>query len=274
MNTSEYELGLHVAGELYSPLQQYSGLPYASHALLQATTPPSDSLLVTRRSDGHEPFKSTTHPVAVQFWPEPPFGVTRTGRLYPSTRLTSKKSSPPYPSRVNSARVVGGDAVFPEQSMAPEEQSPVRQEKELDEDVVQKVLAQKRPPQAEGAVSDLDDPEVRVKPSVGNGGEPALERIPGQTVWSHLFTSVKVVDCDPEIGDESMKMRTKQNDLITPCKRTSRVTREDVRRKHEGHHDDEQCNSIHWTDDSEQVKQRREKKKGEVRDASFYPLFL
>lgn len=64
--------GLQVAGELKEPLQQYSGLPKASQALLQ---PPW-----TLSSLGQLLFKSVTHPVGAQA-PDPPLPSTIMGML-------------------------------------------------------------------------------------------------------------------------------------------------------------------------------------------------
>lgn len=56
-----------------------------------------------------------------------PSGLIDTGRLKPSTRLTSKKSFPSAPARVYSARVTGGAPPLPLQGISPDPQSPVRQ---------------------------------------------------------------------------------------------------------------------------------------------------
>ena len=93
---------------------------------------------------------------------------------------------------MNSARVAGGVAPAPEHSSFPVPQSPVRQVKV--ESWVQWVLPQKRPPQEEGAVMVLDSSLWSVKPVIGRGVIPALDNMPGQTVCSHLLTSVNVAD--------------------------------------------------------------------------------
>lgn len=43
----------------------------------------------------------------------------------------------------------------------------------------------------------FDSPFWRANPVVGRGDTPAFERMPGHTVYSHLFTIVKVVDTAP-----------------------------------------------------------------------------
>uniref|UniRef100_A0A6N2LCW7 Uncharacterized protein n=1 Tax=Salix viminalis TaxID=40686 RepID=A0A6N2LCW7_SALVM len=103
--------------------RQYCGDPKASQALLQATLPPS--VLVTLSSEGHEPFKSTTHP----------------------------------PSSLNSANVAGGAAPVPEHSSFPEPQSPVAQENFPVESSEQYVRPQKRPPHEAGA--EMGKPSCR-----------------------------------------------------------------------------------------------------------------
>lgn len=65
---------------------------------------------------------------------------------------------------------------------------------------VQRVRPQKRPPHEAGAVRVLASPFSRAKPVVGSGGTPALERMPGHTVYSHLFTIVNVVDTTPDVN--------------------------------------------------------------------------
>jgi len=64
-------VGGQVAGVLYAPVQQYSGLLKASQALLHAATPDGP---VTCSSFGQIAFTSETHPAVLQS-PEPPCGV-------------------------------------------------------------------------------------------------------------------------------------------------------------------------------------------------------
>lgn len=45
----------------------------------------------------------------------------------------------------------------------------------------------------------LDSPFSRAKPVIESCGESEFERMPGHTVWSHLFTIVNVVDNTPVI---------------------------------------------------------------------------
>lgn len=74
MNISEYTDGRQVAGVLYAPLQQYSGLPNASHALLHALPSPTFS------SAGQPWLRSTVQPVDAHI-PDPPLPSTIIGRL-------------------------------------------------------------------------------------------------------------------------------------------------------------------------------------------------
>ena len=60
------------------------------------------------------------------------------------------------------------------------------------------VRPQKRPPQEAGAVMVLDSPFWSAKPVVDIAGIPALDRMPGHTVYSHLFIIVKVVEITPK----------------------------------------------------------------------------
>lgn len=61
----------------------------------------------------------------------------------------------------------------------------------------QRVRPQNRPPQPDGGVRDLDWPVWRMKPVAERGGDPAFERIPGQTGYWHWFTSVNVLAVTP-----------------------------------------------------------------------------
>lgn len=100
---------------------------------------------------------------------------------------------------MNSAKVAGGAAPLPEHSIFPEPQSPVTQEKLPVESKEQRVRPQKRPPQEVGAVMILDSPFWRAKPVGESRGTPALERMPGHTVWPQLFIIVKVVEITPAV---------------------------------------------------------------------------
>lgn len=110
------------------------------------------------------------------------------------TKLTSKKSIPPSPSSVNSARVAGGTAFAPAHSIFPEPQSPVTQLNFPFESSLQRVRPQNRPPQDDGASTALDSPSRRTKPVVDSCATPAFDKMPGQTVYSHLFTIVNVAE--------------------------------------------------------------------------------
>jgi hypothetical protein len=54
----------------------------------------------------------------------------------------------------------------------------------------------------------LDSPFWSAKPVVGSAGTPALDRMPGHTVYSHLFTIVKVVEITPDIDRTSVNNDT------------------------------------------------------------------
>jgi hypothetical protein len=109
---------------------------------------------------------------------------------------------------VNSAKVAGGIAVLPEHSIFPVPQSPVTHEKlEPVESWEQSVRPQKRPPQEVGAVMVLDSSFWRAKPVVESVATPAFERIPGHTVYSHMFTTVKVVEINPVIEKKSTLLK-------------------------------------------------------------------
>lgn len=98
---------------------------------------------------------------------------------------------------MNSASVAGGAAPDPEHSSFPDPQSPVSHENFPSVSVEQSVLPQNRPPHEAGALIVRSSPFWRTNPVVGRGGTPALERSPGQTVYSHLFCIMKLVDSIP-----------------------------------------------------------------------------
>lgn len=99
---------------------------------------------------------------------------------------------------MNSASVAGGTAPLPEHSTFPDPQSPVAQEKFPDESWEQSVRAQNRPAQEAGAVIVLDSPFWSANPVAEIAAMPGFVRIPGQTVWSHLFDSLNVVANTPD----------------------------------------------------------------------------
>lgn len=76
----------------------------------------------------------------------------------------------------------------------PEAQSPVRQENFPAGSVEQKVRPQIRPDQETGAGMVLDFPGFSENPVGLITGRSAPVRIPGQTVYLHLFTSLNDVD--------------------------------------------------------------------------------
>jgi hypothetical protein len=54
-----------------------------------------------------------------------------------------------------------------------------------------------RPDHAGGASTERDSPEASAKPVVESGGDPALDRSPGHTVYPQEFVSVNVADAAP-----------------------------------------------------------------------------
>lgn len=81
LNNSEYNVGLQLFGEEYSPIQQNIWFSNLSHGLLHPTTTSPWEFDVTLNSHGHTPFKSTSHPVELQLPPITPCGTTSNGRL-------------------------------------------------------------------------------------------------------------------------------------------------------------------------------------------------
>jgi len=78
-------VGLQLFGFANTPVQQYLSVLAAKQALLQATTFPC---LFISKADGQQTFKlasqaATPHPTP------PPIGTIDTGKLNPSTKLTS-----------------------------------------------------------------------------------------------------------------------------------------------------------------------------------------
>lgn len=96
---------------------------------------------------------------------------------------------------MNSARVAGGEAPAPLHSSWPEPQSPVAQVPWPEPSKLQPVLPQNRPDHPVGAWKVRELPLLSSKPVLSNLPLPALARIPGHTVKSHLFINVNV---DPE----------------------------------------------------------------------------
>lgn len=93
---------------------------------------------------------------------------------------------------MNSANVAGGSAPAPSHSTVPEPQSPVVQYPRPESPKLQPVLPQKRPDQPDGAWKVLEVADGSSNPVVWSFGLPALAKIPGHTVLSHLLTNVKV----------------------------------------------------------------------------------
>lgn len=99
---------------------------------------------------------------------------------------------------MNSARVAGGVAPLPLHSTVPEPQSAVTQDPRSSPSKLQPVRPQKRPDQPVGAWKVREPLFVSWKPVLSSFGLPALDRIPGHTVKSHLFTNVNVAPEAPE----------------------------------------------------------------------------
>lgn len=100
---------------------------------------------------------------------------------------------------MNSARVAGGAAPAPLHSTWPEPQSPVAQEPRPEPSKLQPVRPQKRPDQPVGAWRGREVPWGSSNPVVSRAELPALERIPGQTVYSQLFVNVNVAPEAPAL---------------------------------------------------------------------------
>lgn len=98
---------------------------------------------------------------------------------------------------MNSASVAGGEAPAPLHSTWPDPQSPVEHEPEPDPSNLQPVRPQKRPDQPVGAWKEREPSWGSSKPVLSRGAVPAFARIPGHTVYSHLFTNVNVAPFVP-----------------------------------------------------------------------------
>lgn len=117
---------------------------------------------------------------------------------------------------MNSASVAGGAAPDPEHSSFPDPQSPVRQVNFPSVSVEQSVLPQNLPPHETGALIVRSSPFWRTNPVVGSGGTPALDKIPGQTVYSHLFSIMKLVDLTPvDKTQKTKKQKSQINHTVT-----------------------------------------------------------
>ncbi|RWW58997.1 hypothetical protein BHE74_00034099 [Ensete ventricosum] len=84
----ERRVGWQLVGDPYLPMQQYPSAFSAKHALLHPTT---RRPLRTSNSAGQQAVTSASHPATPHPIPPPPppTGAMVTGRLNPSTRLTS-----------------------------------------------------------------------------------------------------------------------------------------------------------------------------------------
>ena len=98
---------------------------------------------------------------------------------------------------MNSARVAGGAAPNPLHSTWPEPQSPVRHDPAPDPSKLHPVRAQKRPDQPVGAWNEREVSFGSSNPVLSSLGVPAFARMPGHTVFSHLFTNVNVAPKTP-----------------------------------------------------------------------------
>lgn len=99
---------------------------------------------------------------------------------------------------MNSASVAGGVAPAPLHSTWPEPQSPVVQLPWPLASKLHPVRPQNLPDQPGGASKDRDDDLGSSNPVESRFGWPALERIPGQTVYWQLFLKVNVAPETPK----------------------------------------------------------------------------
>lgn len=106
---------------------------------------------------------------------------------------------------MNSARVAGGAAPAPLHSSWPEPQSPVEHEPWPEPSKLQPVRPQKRPDHPVGAWKERVLPLASSKPVLSSLGVPALARIPGHTVKSHLFVNVNVAPVTPAFNQRKHK---------------------------------------------------------------------
>lgn len=83
----------------------------------------------------------------------------------------------------------------------------MRQDPEADPSKLQEVLPQKRPDQPVGARKEREVSLGSSKPVVPRVGLPALARMPGQTVKSHLLTKVNVAALEVGSKWRNAKMR-------------------------------------------------------------------
>ncbi|WVZ56084.1 hypothetical protein U9M48_006664 [Paspalum notatum var. saurae] len=203
LNSLEYLVGPQVAGPPCAPVQQYSGVPNASHALRHATvasasaagapSPPPPAALAADicSSGGHSAFTSPTHPAYphVARFTLAPVTATPMPTLYPSTRLTS----------VNSASVTGGAP--PREQLAAPLQSPVAHDSwpgpawEEDEggDATHPVRAHRRPDQPGGAGNETVALGDSSKPPPPTAAALFPDNVAGQIVWVQLLRSVNTV---------------------------------------------------------------------------------
>ena len=82
--------------------------------------------------------------------------------------------------------------------MVPDPQSPVTQEPNPDPSKLHPVRPQNLPDQPVGARNEREVSFGSSKPVLSSLALPAFARIPGHTVYSHLFTKVNVAPKTPE----------------------------------------------------------------------------
>lgn len=179
-------VGLQVLGLEQLPVQQYLADCMAKQALLQPTTLP---FFFTSKADGQQMFKSTSqearpHPIP------PPTGAMETGKLNPSTKLTSQKckGDVDVPS-VISTTVAGGAPPMPRQFNMPE-QSPVSQLPLPFLSKQQPCLPHILPDHFSGTSRTTSSPLLRWNPPSLGLGWPAPPSIPGHMLSLQLFTSM------------------------------------------------------------------------------------
>lgn len=120
--------------------------------------------------------------------------------------------------RVNSASVAGGAAPAPLHSMVPDPQSPVTQEPNPDPSKLHPVRPQNLPDQPVGARNEREVSFGSSKPVLSSLALPAFARIPGHTVYSHLFTKVNVAPKTPveKAMSEMFKMKMEEQQERRP----------------------------------------------------------
>lgn len=196
----EKSVGLQVFGLAQFPVQQYLADCIAKQALLQPTTFPP---LLTSNAEGQHTFKSTSQDATPHPIP-PPTGFIETGKLNPSTKLTSQKCMGELeePS-VISTTVAGGFPPFPLQCNW-FEQSPVVHEPFPLLSKLHPCLPHIRPDHFSGASRTTSSPLPRWNPPSFGVAWPAPPSIPGHMLSLQLFTRIS---CAPSANHTNVKKK-------------------------------------------------------------------